>query len=167
MSTDLTFFTNEEGQSLLDRFKVTIEQNTRYFDVLVGFFRTSGFYHLYKSLEGTERIRVLVGISLNKYAYQLIQRAEQEKQLSLRLSQKEAKDDFADNIVAEMDESPDKQEIQEGVSKFLEWIKSGKMEIRVYPSACIHAKVYIMTFGEKDRDKGRVITGSSNFTEAG
>jgi hypothetical protein len=38
--TDLTFFTNEPDQTLLDRFKVTIEQNTRFFDVLAGFFKT-------------------------------------------------------------------------------------------------------------------------------
>ncbi|MBI4848033.1 MAG: helicase, partial [Nitrospirae bacterium] len=31
----------------------------------------------------------------------------------------------------------------------------------------IHAKLYIMTFADGDRDTGRVITGSSNFTEAG
>lgn len=167
MSTDLTFFTNEPDHSLLDRFKVTIEQNTRFFDVLVGFFRTSGFYHIYKSLGKTEKIRILVGISLNKYAYKLIQKAEHEKQLSLRLSHSEAKEDFIENVISEMDNSPDKQEVPEGVSKFIEWIKSGKLEIRVYPSATIHAKVYIMTFGEKDRDKGRIITGSSNFTEAG
>ncbi|GAJ06313.1 unnamed protein product, partial [marine sediment metagenome] len=35
------------------------------------------------------------------------------------------------------------------------------------PSANIHAKLYIMTFSESDRDAGRVITGSSNFTKAG
>lgn len=167
MSTDLTFFTNEPDQTLLDRFRVTIEQNTRFFDVLVGFFRTSGFYKLYKSLEKTEGIRVLVGISLNKYAYQLIQKAEAEKQLPLRLSHSEVKDDFKENVVSEMEDSPDKPEVEEGVSKFIEWIKSGKLEIRVYPHASIHAKVYIMTFGEGDRDVGRVITGSSNFTEAG
>jgi hypothetical protein len=44
MSTDLTFFTNEPDKTLLDRFKVTIEQNTRFFDVLVDFFKTSGFF---------------------------------------------------------------------------------------------------------------------------
>ena len=33
--------------------------------------------------------------------------------------------------------------------------------------SALHAKLYIMTFHEGDRDKGRVITGSSNFTEAG
>lgn len=165
--TDSTFFTNEPDQTLLDRFKVTLEQNTRFFDVLVGFFRTSGFFHLYKSLEKTEKIRILVGISLNRYAYDLIQKAEHEKQLSLHLSHSEAKDDFKENVISEMENSPDKPEVQEGVEKFIEWIKSGKLEFRVYPNTSIHAKVYIMTFGEDDRDVGRVITGSSNFTQAG
>jgi len=41
------------------------------------------------------------------------------------------------------------------------------MEIRVYPSQDIHAKLYIMTFLEGDRDIGRVITGSSNFSQSG
>ena len=135
--------------------------------MLVGFFKTSGFFKLYESLEKTEKIRILVGISLNRYAYELIQKAEQEKQLSLRLSHSEAKDDFKENVISEMETAPDKQEVQDGVEKFIEWIKSDKLEIRVYPHASIHAKVYIMTFGEGDRDVGRVITGSSNFTEAG
>ena len=34
--TDLTFFMNEEGSTLLDRFKVTLQNNTQFFDVLVG-----------------------------------------------------------------------------------------------------------------------------------
>ena len=42
-----------------------------------------------------------------------------------------------------------------------------KLEIKAYPSENIHAKLYIMTFAEGDRDVGRVITGSSNFTQAG
>jgi len=165
--TDLTFFTNEPEHSLLDRFKVTIEHNTRFFDVLVGFFRTSGFFNLYKSLEKTEKVRILVGISLNRHAYELMKKAEHEKQLALHLSHSEAKDDFKENVISEMETSPDKPEVQEGVEKFIEWIKSGKLEIKVYPHTSIHAKVYIMTFGEGDRDVGRVITGSSNFTEAG
>lgn len=41
------------------------------------------------------------------------------------------------------------------------------MEIKAYPTEKIHAKLYIMTFASGDRDKGRVITGSSNFTAAG
>jgi seryl-tRNA synthetase len=40
MCNDLTFFTNEEGARLLDRFKQTLENNTQYFDVLVGYATT-------------------------------------------------------------------------------------------------------------------------------
>jgi len=36
--TDLTFFTNEEGKTLLDRFKAILK-HVRFFDVLVGYFR--------------------------------------------------------------------------------------------------------------------------------
>ena len=43
----------------------------------------------------------------------------------------------------------------------------GKLEIKAHPSENLHAKVYIMTFSEGDRDKGRVITGSSNLTQSG
>src|SRR3989344_1516716 len=42
-----------------------------------------------------------------------------------------------------------------------------KLEIKAYPSQNIHAKVYIVTFKEGDRDLGRVITGSSNLTQSG
>ena len=47
--TDLTFFTNENGNSLLSRFKSTLK-DTQLFDVLVGYFRASGFYQLYDAL---------------------------------------------------------------------------------------------------------------------
>ncbi len=42
MTTDLTFFTNEPDAALLDRFKATL-RDVQFFDVLVGYFRTSGF----------------------------------------------------------------------------------------------------------------------------
>lgn len=54
MNTDLTFITNKENETLLERFKVLIK-DTKYFDALVAFFYTSGFYNLYKSLEKTEQ----------------------------------------------------------------------------------------------------------------
>ena len=65
MNSDLTFITNEENKNLSERFKVLIK-DTRLFDVLVGYFYTSGFHAIYKSLENTEKIRILIGISTNK-----------------------------------------------------------------------------------------------------
>jgi superfamily II DNA or RNA helicase/HKD family nuclease len=163
MQTDLTFITNEKNRRLLDRFNVLIK-DTRFFDVLVGYFYTSGFHAIYKSLEKTEKVRILIGIGTGRQTIELINTAKQE---SLPFSHAEAKEHFASSVADELSSSDDKKEIETGVHKFLEWLRSGKLEIRAYPTENIHAKLYIMTFAEGDRDIGRVITGSSNFTHAG
>ena len=166
MNTDLTFITNEKDKNLSERFKVLIK-DTKFFDVLVGYFYTSGFYAIYKSLEDTEKVRILIGISTNRGTYNLIQKSHITTQESLEFSHAEAKERFSDTLVEEMGTSEDNHDMEEGVNKFLGWLKSGKLEIKAYPSENIHAKLYVMTFAEGDRDIGRVITGSSNFTQAG
>ena len=163
MSTDLTFITNEKGQNLLKRFKVLIK-DTEFFDVLVGYFYTSGFYALYKSLEKTKKIRILVGINTNKQAVELIEKA---KQSELQFSHAETKEHFSNQVAEEYETVEESNEIEEGENIFREWLQNGKLEIKAYPTENIHAKLYIMTFAEGDRDAGRVITGSSNFTRAG
>jgi len=166
MPDDLTFITNEEDRNLLNRF-ATLIKDTRFFDCLVGYFYTSGFYTLHKSLEKTEKIRILIGISTNRETFDLIQESRREFQKTLHFSHKETKEEFSNQVVKELDDSPDSIDVEAGIRKFIEWLKSGKLEIRAYPSETIHAKLYIMTFQEGDRDVGRVITGSSNFTKAG
>jgi len=169
-SQDLTFITNEKNQSLANRFR-TLIKDTQFFDVLVGYFYTSGFYEIYKSLEKTEKIRILVGINTNVSNLSAPSLDENSvnspQQQSLQFSHSETKKQFSEEVTNEMENSPDNKEVEEGVHIFLEWLKSGKLEIKAYPSANIHAKLYIMTFSESDRDAGRVITGSSNFTKAG
>lgn len=164
--SDLTFVTNEGGETLKDRFEVLIK-DTRYFDCLVGYFYASGFHALYKSLEESDKIRILIGISTNKDTYDLMQQARSGDQYTLQFSSAETKEQLDMAIQKEMELAEDDDRVEEGVMKFIEWIKSGRLEIRAFPSEKIHAKVYIMTFGENDRDKGRVITGSSNFTQSG
>jgi len=166
MSSDLTFITNEPGKSLCDRFGVLLGDDTRFFDCLVGYFFISGFYRLHPALTKTEHIRILVGIKTDRATYDLIQSAKGQQQFVLE-SHAHVRERLPDEILSEFQRSGDSSEIEEGVRKFVEWIGSGKLEIRAYPSEQVHAKLYIMTFHEGDRDKGRVITGSSNFTEAG
>ena len=79
----------------------------------------------------------------------------------------ETKQKIENAVENEMAFSEDNQNVEEGIKKFIEWIKEGKLQIRAYPSQNIHAKLYIMTFREGDRDVGGVITGSSNFTQSG
>ena len=78
--TDTKFFTNQDGNSLYERFNHTLK-NAQYFDSLVGYFRTSGFYRLYKSLENVEKIRILVGLNIDEQTFDIIHQAEQTKLL--------------------------------------------------------------------------------------
>lgn len=166
MTTDLTFITNENDQSLKERFNVLIK-DARFFDCLVGYFYTSGFHAIHQSLEYTEKIRILIGISTDRRTYDLITNAQREQQLEFIFPVTEAKQVYAELVEKELEESPDNVQTEQGVARFINWIKSGKLEIKVYPSQRIHAKLYIVTFPEDDRDIGRVITGSSNLTQSG
>jgi superfamily II DNA/RNA helicase len=165
MPFDLTFITNEQGQNLKDRFGVLLGDNTRFFDCLVGYFFISGFHKLVPALSKTERIRILVGIKTDRAAYDLIQAARQQE-FPLE-SHAQVRQQVPGEILTEFQGSGDTAEIEHGVRMFVEWIKSGKLEVRAYPSERVHAKLYVMTFVEGHMDKGRVITGSSNLTEAG
>jgi hypothetical protein len=165
MSTDRTFITNENGQSLHERFRVLLGNNTQHFDCLVGYFFISGFYKLYPALTKTEKIRILVGIKTDRATFNLIQEGKQQE-LVLE-SHAQAKAAAASAVRGELEKSEDTADVEAGVRKFVEWIASGKLEIKAYPSERVHAKLYIMTFVDGHIDKGRVITGSSNFTEAG
>jgi superfamily II DNA or RNA helicase len=166
VTTDLTFITNEKGKHLKERFEVLIK-DSKLFDCLVGYFYTSGFHAIYNSLENTEKIRILIGISTDKQTHDLLNTARQEQQQSLQFSHAETKKEIEGLIEKEMEESEDNRNVERGITKFIEWIHSNKLEIRAYPSQNIHAKLYIMSFKDGDRDVGRVITGSSNLTKAG
>jgi len=166
MDTDLSFITNEKNQSLRERFKILIK-DTSLFDCLVGYFFSSGFHAIYPSLENTERIRILIGIGMNRQIVEMMDSSEQQTQQSFDFSHAETKEKIESMVENEMEKSEDNRNVEDGVHKFIEWIRNGKLEIRAYPSQNIHAKLYIMEFKKGDRDTGRVITGSSNFTWSG
>lgn len=181
IDTDLTFFTNEPGSTLLDRFKKTLK-DTQYFDVLVGYFRASGFYQLHDSIEGVDKTRILVGLNIDEESYQIINEFRNQTVADFK-SHANAKKHFQENLVKEVEDSnEDDRRLEIGVRKFIEFLKADcpkkefdkqnggngkKLEIRAYPSKNIHAKVYIGRYDEDDRDYGFVITGSSNFSQSG
>ncbi len=166
MNTDLSFITNEKDQNLKRRFAALIK-DTSFFDCLVGYFYASGFHAIYPSLENTEKVRILIGIGTSRQTFDMMEKAYLQTQQMLEFSHAETKQEVEKLVESEMTDSEDSQSVEEGVRKFIEWIREGKLEIRAFPSQNIHAKLYIMTFKEGDRDIGRVITGSSNFTWKG
>ena len=168
MHNDLTFFTNEPDRDLYSRFSKILQSNTQFFDILVGYFRTSGFFKMYDAMKDVEKIRILVGLNVDRYTVKIIDKANNEVAFE-KMTTKEAKEAFDNDIVTEFEKSETTSQIEQGVRTFVEWLKNGKLELRMYVDAPIHAKVYIMRKNmEKVPDTyGSVITGSSNFSEAG
>lgn len=139
MSSDLTFLTNEPGKSLSDRFSVLLRQDTRYFDCLVGYFFISGFYKLYPALENVEKVRILVGLRTDTIAYELLQRAKEQSELMLK-SHASTKEQVANDVLVELGKSPDNADVETGVHKFVEWVRSGKLEIKAHAVENLHCK---------------------------
>jgi HKD family nuclease len=164
---DPTFITNE-GENTLEKLFKQLIKNTKFFDCLVGYFYPSGFFRLYKELESVEKIRILIGIGTNQHAYDMLSRTK-SYQLKLNSSSTEIKKELDNKIIAEYENSKENEyDIEEGTKKFIEWINSGKLEIKAYPDQNVHAKLYIFTSkGGGFGDDGRVISGSSNLTESG
>ena len=165
---DLKFFTNEPERDLYSRFATILKSNTQFFDVLVGYFRASGFFKMYESLETVEKIRILVGLNVDKFTVKIIDQASNEAKVAA-ISVADGKEIIAGEVEREFEAATSSAEVEKGVRIFLDWLKSGKLEMRMFTDAPIHAKVYIL---RKDQEKvpdtfGSVITGSSNFSEAG
>lgn len=166
--TDHKFFTNEPERDLYSRFAAILKSNTQFFDVLVGYFRASGFFKMYEALESVEKIRILVGLNVDRFTAKIIDRTTNEAKV-VSVSTVDGKEIIAEEVEKEFEATTSSAEVEKGVRIFLDWLKSGKLEMRMFTDAPIHAKVYIM---RKDQDKvpdtfGSVITGSSNFSEAG
>jgi superfamily II DNA/RNA helicase len=180
MTTDLTFFTNEPNATLVNRFNRTL-QAVKYFDVLVGYFRTSGFHQLAESLEGVEKIRILVGLNVDQKSFELIDTVRTQTNIDFN-SHKDTRNAAMEAAVTEIDASSDDFLTEYGIKKFIEFLSTDctnseedianggngkKLEFRAYPSGNIHAKVYISRYKEEQVSYGSVITGSSNFSHSG
>lgn len=168
VQTDLKFFTNEPERDLYSRFAAILKSNTQFFDILVGYFRASGFFKMYEALESVEKIRILVGLNVDKYTVKIINHVNNETKYA-SISTVDGKEIIIDEVEKEFESAESSEQVEKGVRGFMDWLKSGKLEMRLYTEAPIHAKVYIM---RKDQKKvpdtfGSVITGSSNFSEAG
>lgn len=181
MHTDNTFFTNEPNSTLLDRFLRTLE-DTQYFDVLVGYFRSSGFYQLHKAIENVDKTRILVGLGIDEQSYKTINEYQNQTVMDFD-SHATAKKEYKNNLIQEIEGSKEADKrLEEGIKKFIEFLQADcknkeddikqngngkKLEIKAYPSKNIHAKVYISRYHKEDKEYGSVITGSSNFSLSG
>ena len=149
--TDSKFFTNEPDRDLYSKFQSLLRGKADFFDILVGYFRASGFHMICDAMKDISKIRVLVGLNVDKIT-----------------AQAAARQNFRKQVENEFNHSDISADVEGGTKKFIAWLKSGKLELRIYPKARLHAKIYILrqNFSEVT-DGDSVITGSSNFSAAG
>lgn len=159
------FFTNQDTNTLLNKFKGIFEHNTdiENFDALVGYFRASGYFKVRPFLENVPHIRILVGIDVDK-----ILAKYQSKGLLFQGDANQTLIEFLSEIKSDIQGSYYDQEIENGILQFIDDIASKKIEIKAHPSKKLHAKIYIFKpKGWNEHKSGYVITGSSNLTENG
>ncbi len=159
------FFTNQAGNSLLNKFEgvFTYMQSIKFFDALVGYFRASGYFKVRPFLDRIEKIRILVGINVDR----LTQEYNAKGQLFLS-NQNKTKEQFVDDMLENIQESDYDEATEKGILQFIDDLIAGKIELRAHPDKKLHAKVYIFrpeVFNE--HAPCEVITGSSNLTDSG
>ena len=163
ISNDLSIFTNrnENGIKLSDRLN-TVLTNSKYFDVLVGYFRVTGFYLLKEQLEDVEEIRILIGLGTDIDTVRAIDIFELSGANAVLKVKETLKKEFNST-------QDDNLDMENGVITFCEWIKSGKLKIRMCHDKNVHAKLYIIRKNPEivPDQFGNLITGSSNFTYNG
>ena len=104
-NTDLKFFTNEPERDLYSRFAAILKSNTQFFDVLVGYFRASGFFKMYEALESIEKIRILVGLNVDRFTVKIIDRATNEAKVAA-ISAADGKEIIAGEVERSLSRQP-------------------------------------------------------------
>ena len=159
------FFTNRGDNALLKKFEGVLEHvpNLRHFDALVGYFRASGYFRLRPYLENIEKIRILVGINVDRLAEKYHAVGQQYIK-----DTKETQDAFLAGLREDIQAADYNKETEEGIFQFIEDVVSGKIEVKAHPEKNLHAKIYIFKPENFNKNStGTVITGSSNFTNNG
>ena len=159
------FFTNRDENTLMKEFEGILSENSQVknLDAVVGFLRASGYFTLRPFLNGINKVRVLIGIDVDKY----IAKAAQQYQLFLG-AEEDVKNDCLKKIQEDIEKSPYSKHVEEGMLQMIQDLKDGKLELRAHPSKKIHAKIYILYPDNFNKYTfGAAITGSSNLSGNG
>ncbi len=161
----MKFFTNHGEQTLFKKFCGVFENNPNieWFDALVGYLRSSGYFALRPYLEEVPHIRLLVGINVDAIMSDYHRRG-----LLFLADPTKALEEFRASMRNDIQSSPYNREVETGILQFVEDVISKKIELRAHPTKRLHAKLYIFRpTGFNEHKPGAVITGSSNLTAAG
>ncbi|MBO5466205.1 MAG: SNF2/RAD54 family helicase [Prevotella sp.] len=158
-------FTNREGNTLMKEFEGVLQHNPqiRNLDAVVGFLRASGYFSLRPFFDSINKVRVLIGIDVDKYI------AEAARQGKLFFgAEDDVKQDCLRQIRKDIESSNYRKEIEDGMFQMVQDLIDGKLELRAHPSKKIHAKIYVLYPDDFNQyTQGMAITGSSNLSGNG
>ena len=159
------FFTNDGENTLLNKFKGVFEHNKdiEYFDALVGYFRASGYFRIREYLNDVPKIRILVGIDVDKIVAKY-----NAKGLLFQGDANQTLIEFLNDAKDDIQSAKYSKDVEDGILQFIEDISTKKIEIKAHPSRKLHAKIYIFRPDKwNEHNQGKVITGSSNLSDSG
>ena len=132
-------------------------------DAVVGFLRASGYFSLRPFLDGIDKVRVLIGIDVDKY----ITKAAKQGRLFMGAAE-EVKEESMRLFREDIERSEYSRKVEEGMLQMYQDLLDGKLELRAHPSKKIHAKIYILYPDNYNQHCfGAAITGSSNLSGNG
>lgn len=159
------FFTNRNNNTLIKEFEGILQHNNniRNLDAVVGFLRASGYFSLRPFLNGINKVRVLIGIDVDKY----IAQAARQGRIFFG-AEEEVKEDCLRKIRQDIEQSHYSKEVEDGMFQMVQDLVDGKLEMRAHPSKKIHAKIYVLYPDDFNQyTQGVAITGSSNLSGNG
>ena len=163
MSTN--FFTNRNGNTLIQEFEGTLGNNPQIknLDAVVGFLRASGYFTLRPFLDNINKVRILIGIDVDKY----IAHAHQRGELFFG-AEEQVKEECLRLLKQDIEQSNYTKQVEDGMLQMVQDMIDGKLELRAHPSKKIHAKFYILYPDNFNQHTfGAAITGSSNLSGNG
>ena len=132
-------------------------------DAVVGFLRASGYFTLRPFLDSINKVRILIGIDVDKY----IAHAHQRGELFFG-AEEQVKEECLRLLKQDIEQSNYSKQVEDGMLQMVQDMIDGKLELRAHPSKKIHAKFYILYPDNFNQHTfGAVITGSSNLSGNG
>lgn len=122
--------------------------------IATGYWDLPGFHLLQEALSSYESVRILIGQEPLPPTY--------AKNLDLENLDETFPEAQMKASLAGLEQ---KQELRDAAKTLKTWIAEGRVEVRIYRGAFLHAKAYILGDGKSGEAVG--VIGSSNFTAAG
>lgn len=165
------FIDNRDGRSMINALRGHLEwladtyKDPVSVDIATGYFNPAGFAMIANQLMGTEGVRLLLGAEPTTPPKQPRRKPGEKRgqaydnaRINMTLSETE------EGLKEDRDIMGFSPEVDQTILKLLEFLDSGKIEVRRYNHGFLHGKAFLFTGGKHGEG---VISGSSNFTAAG